>query len=366
MKQIIKVILTYTAAALMLYLSIIFKSRGFLFISAVLILLPLCSLAEILITRRHLSLKMQGGENQAGVGAPVAVQLLVKDRGILPVSRGEVQWYWHVGIRNPFDADGDEKKLKKKGVHLSYVPDHCQVTAVEAAPGKDMAYDLMITPDHCGLLHVAVRGMRLRDSLHFLKKRYSISQDEEVVIPVYPAATGRSYALPEGVASESDDETDGERRGQAMDDVTGVREYQPGDRLNSIHWPLTARTGELTVKEHGSHVRYAAAVVMNCRRLSEADQREADLLYGEMLDLCMNLLEAGPFYVCVPGEATGIVKPLRILDVTGIYGAIRSYYSVMESRAAFEDPGEMKRECAAVCGFTDEGNIYMAGEGDEQ
>lgn len=32
-------------------------------------------------------------------------------------------------------------------------------------------------------------------------------------------------------------------------DVAGVREYAPGDSFNRIHWPLTARAGQLIVKE---------------------------------------------------------------------------------------------------------------------
>ena len=40
-----------------------------------------------------------------------------------------------------------------------------------------------------------------------------------------------------------------QRASQVTTTVAGVREYQPGDTLNRIHWPTTARVGRLMTKE---------------------------------------------------------------------------------------------------------------------
>ncbi len=67
-------------------------------------------------------------------------------------------------------------------------------------------------------------------------------------LTVYPA----TIALP-GFAPPVGELPGGDAMRQRIHHVTtnvlGVREYQPGDPLNRIHWPSTARTGRLIAKE---------------------------------------------------------------------------------------------------------------------
>lgn len=44
------------------------------------------------------------------------------------------------------------------------------------------------------------------------------------------------------------------RRSEGSSNVIGVRDYMSGDRLNRIHWPVTARRGQLQSKEFELHV----------------------------------------------------------------------------------------------------------------
>lgn len=50
--------------------------------------------------------------------------------------------------------------------------------------------------------------------------------------------------------------------------MVGIREYQPSDRLNKIHWKATARTGILQARENQSTVSLETAILLN---LSQAD-----------------------------------------------------------------------------------------------
>ncbi|MFW6035510.1 MAG: DUF58 domain-containing protein [Halothermotrichaceae bacterium] len=43
----------------------------------------------------------------------------------------------------------------------------------------------------------------------------------------------------------------------------GIREYQPGDRMNKVHWKATARTGEIKVRKAESTVSLETAVVLD-------------------------------------------------------------------------------------------------------
>lgn len=61
-------------------------------------------------------------------------------------------------------------------------------------------------------------------------------------IPVYVSRACRDFA------GESEPYSK-EKSGQDPSELFQIREYQPGDKMRSIHWKLTAKTGDLMVKE---------------------------------------------------------------------------------------------------------------------
>ena len=56
------------------------------------------------------------------------------------------------------------------------------------------------------------------------------------------------------------------------DDQT-VREYRDGDDLRRIHWPATARTGELMVRQEDRPAKRRAVVVLDSRSSGHARVR---------------------------------------------------------------------------------------------
>lgn len=59
------------------------------------------------------------------------------------------------------------------------------------------------------------------------------------------------------------------RRQQLLQDpflVRGIRPYQPGDPVRDIHWPATARTGDVHVRIHDYSARTKLLVVLNGQR----------------------------------------------------------------------------------------------------
>ena len=48
--------------------------------------------------------------------------------------------------------------------------------------------------------------------------------------------------------------------------IRGIRGYQPGDPIRDIHWPATARTGEVQVRVHDYSARAKLLVVLNAQK----------------------------------------------------------------------------------------------------
>jgi uncharacterized protein (DUF58 family) len=79
----------------------------------------------------------------------------------------------------------------------------------------------------------------------FRQSRQIAGHSTLVVFPIaldLPAFAALPGALPGGALQ-------GDRVQFTTPNVTGVREYQPGDTFNRIHWPTTARQSRLMVKE---------------------------------------------------------------------------------------------------------------------
>ncbi len=105
-------------------------------------------------------------------------------------------------------------------------------------------------------------GVRVRDPFGLTLRTAAVSGDAEIVVlpKVVPLPHGRS--LGSGIGSEGSIPHMVALHGE--DDQT-VREYRDGDDLRRIHWPATARTGELMVRQEDRPAKRRAVVVLDTR-----------------------------------------------------------------------------------------------------
>lgn len=78
---------------------------------------------------------------------------------------------------------------------------------------------------------------------------------EELIFYVYPKELvfGKELEKYQGITPrEQKKEEEGEKRGQEFSEITGIREYIPGDRIKDIHWKLSGKREELLVMERAS------------------------------------------------------------------------------------------------------------------
>lgn len=91
--------------------------------------------------------------------------------------------------------------------------------------------------------------------------------------------------------------------------VRSVRPYVPGDPRHLVHWPSTARTGELVVRELDAPAPVRQAVVLDLTDLGDETERAAS--YG--LGACLAVLRAGgqlmvATHEAVAGPVVGMVR----------------------------------------------------------
>ena len=89
----------------------------------------------------------------------------------------------------------------------------------------------------------------------------------------------------------------------AGDSVRAVRPYAPGDAARLVHWPTSARTGELAVRELEPPAITGVAIVVDLRGPEEEAERAA----GRAAGLGRAALRAGAQVLLLSHEATGPV-----------------------------------------------------------
>ncbi|PRY56085.1 uncharacterized protein (DUF58 family) [Knoellia remsis] len=110
-------------------------------------------------------------------------------------------------------------------------------------------------------------GIRVQDPFGLTLRHTSISSDDELlVLPrVEQLAAGRS--LGRGLGAEG---SVPHRVALHGEDDQSIREYRDGDDLRRIHWPATARTGELMVRQEDRPAKRRAVILLDTRAGSHA------------------------------------------------------------------------------------------------
>ena len=82
--------------------------------------------------------------------------------------------------------------------------------------------------------------------------------------------------------------------------INSIRPYQPGDPVRDIHWPATARTGEVHVRVHDFSAQTRLMVIVNSQlkeeqwdNLMEYEQEQVELAISMAATLCVRALRSG-------------------------------------------------------------------------
>ncbi|MFW5470280.1 DUF58 domain-containing protein [Knoellia sp. CPCC 206435] len=152
-------------------------------------------------------------------------------------------------------------------------------------------------------------GVRVQDPFGLTLRHTSISShDELLVLPrVVGLANGR--ALGRGLGAEG---SVPHRIALHGEDDQSIREYRDGDDLRRIHWPATARTGELMVRQEDRPAKRRATLLLDTRARSHGGKGPSGSLEWAVTlaaSAVTHLLETG-FAVHLltvdPGQESGV------------------------------------------------------------
>ena len=112
----------------------------------------------------------------------------------------------------------------------------------------DFRFQIPLSFHRSGCYQITLYSLTAHDYLHFFHFSKSLLCEKEITI--YPKRNKSIYFDATSYGEGFDEFEEASKTGNISSNVTDIREYQPGDRLQKIHWKLSAKIDKLMVKEN--------------------------------------------------------------------------------------------------------------------
>lgn len=146
-----------------------------------------------------------------------------------------------------------------------------------SVPGRQtVLYNWKPVSSGCGKVELQVTDLRIFDGLGvFCAKTEAKARTAALVLPdLWPVRFTQEIRNIKDIES---DEYSMYRSGDDPSEVYGLRDYCPGDRLQSIHWKLSEKTGHLMIREAGLPISDQYLIIMDNSIAAEGAQPSAQL-----------------------------------------------------------------------------------------
>lgn len=269
----IRIILYLLGMAVTGYLALIYPKEMVITVFVLEILLFFPALLYSIYLSRKVKVSIRVPIPVAEKNQPVDVDILVDNQSGVPLLCGKL----YLKVKNYYHKGSVTEKVWIQAQRKSKIGCRCQLTS-----GK------------CGNLSITVGKLYVGDFLGIFYLPVSVSEKQEslsvmpVIRPMELDIDKRNWEI-----LLDSDEYDTTRGGEDPSEVFQIRSYRGGDRMQSIHWKMTARSEDLMVKEF-SRPLYCAVVIFLDMRVVQNDFGfdNADEYLEKVLALSFGLMEA--------------------------------------------------------------------------
>ncbi len=121
---------------------------------------------------------------------------------------------------------------------------------------------------YCGMMQFHVVQCELRDwlGLTLLKREINVKTD----IAIMPNVKSVNIDYEHMGRGEGEQERRTlSQKGDDVSEITQIREYEPGDRLQNIHWKLSSKSESFLVKDYSMPVNHEITLLLDFRRTDD-------------------------------------------------------------------------------------------------
>ncbi len=263
-------------------------SRLAMAVAAVFLVLPPITFLSNLWMRRSVETSMElplgATKKEALQGTVTAV-----NRGLLPL--------WKVGCQ----IDGENRLTGERLTR--YLLLRC--------PAKGSAsVKFVIESEHCGFLNLTLSRVWLLDWFGFLPAW--VRQDTRAQASILPDTFGLHLELRLSMTQKQDAEHWSQvRKGEDPTELFALRDYAAGDSLRRIHWKMTAKRGQLIVREASLPIEKSLLLYWN-KNLGNPEAGRMDAMAECVSSVAQEILNQGTTFVL--GWTEGRSRILEPID----------------------------------------------------
>lgn len=160
--------------------------------------------------------------------------------------------------------------------HLDYsLGDRPRFVIPALASGVSTHVEYAVRAHVRGAHRLGPLGVRVQDPFGLTMRHASLSSHDELLVLPRIIDLSHGRALGRGLGSEG---SVPHRVALHGEDDQSIREYRDGDDLRRIHWPATARTGELMVRQEDRPAKRRAVVLLDTRARAHGGKGPASSL----------------------------------------------------------------------------------------
>jgi uncharacterized protein (DUF58 family) len=248
--------------------------REFLFVSVVLVALPVLAAAYLFTARTRLSVSRSFGPSVVEAGRPTAVAVQVRNDGSL--ASAPVVWR---DLLPPPAGSTPPGALPSLAGSL--------FDAERSGEAATLRYTL--TPDRRGVFPIGPLVLDEQDPFRLVTLRHAVGSRHDLVVTPRISrlpAVALTRALSDGDAHQV------HRQSSAGEDDAITRSYLTGDPMRRVHWRATARHGELMVRQEEQRSDPEAVLLLETRA-SDTDAAEFERAVEFTASLALHLRSIG-------------------------------------------------------------------------
>ncbi len=290
---------------LAIYLSIMYHEFITTSFAIILILYPVLLFFCILVMKRGFHIQLSTDCLVAEKQQPFHIMLLLENHSIFPILKLCVELKYR---------SGSCVKWKKEFYYISLNERSTQQVSCG------------VTSQYCGRMEFELKRVFLSDPLGIFRLCYRTKQSMKVsVLPKF-------YEIPQICLSQSnniyleEEEYSKIKAGDDPSELFKIREYQQGDRINRIHWKLTAKEGNLMIKEFGRPLDYSVVLLLEPGSWKVNTEQTVDAVIETMGSISMKMIQIHRFHFLVWHDRTGQLNRYKIDSEESLYDALAQMF----------------------------------------
>ena len=314
----------FVAAVATVYLAIMYASPALMLLAFLEAVYLVISVAAVIVRKRTVRAELRVPIETDETGKEILVKVIVTNRSRFSLRRAKVR----IAVKDTISGHLERSWMKLPVIHR----------------GEQSFTRQMLSPG-AGNYEIMLEKLRVYDPVRLMYGNARVKSTGSVlVMPALHTVPVRLTGAVKMFYSEAD-VYDPHSPGQDRTELFRVREYQKGDRLQSIHWKLTAKQEAWMVKDGSLPLSCPVVLVLKAFPKKKKERKAYVVSYLEAAaSLSYSLVEAKcPHFVAWYDVGEQDIRRLRVDDDESLFYFISVLMGIKWARPEL-DAGDLYRE----------------------